>query len=478
MAACFALVPGMNPIKLLATFSVVLTCCALWGTAIGDEHSAEEVSRLELTLDDAIRLALRNNRSLLDARLSRTLDEFALDVAEDRYRPTASTGSSARAAKDGDPTANLSAEASLRVPTGGRFTLRWSKPLAGGGEDSDSYSLGFEQPLLRGFGGAVDTAPLRVAQLVEEINILSFRETIAGVVASAIRSWRALDRANRQLEIAMASLQRAEGQLEVNRALVKAGRIAERELLQSEAEIADRELALVETKFGLTSANLGLIDILDIDSATLIRPLETPAIPRSVPGVAEGIEMALRSRPDYSKALLDAEIAGIELVVAGNDRLWDLSLETNVSGARDGGRTDYAVGLRLMVPLWDRSPRQAWMQARAGVQRAERGLVELRQSIGIAVRQAVHDLDVGLRRIELARRALALARQKIEIERDKLRLGLSSSFQLSQYEDDLVRAQNAAVDALIGYENALTSLDLTLGTTLETWNIQVEQVGR
>ena len=475
MAACFVLIPGMNPIKLLATFSVVLTCCALWGTAIGDEHSAEEVSRLDLTLDDAIRLALRNNRSLLDARLSRTLDEFALDVAGDRYRPTASIDSSARAAKDGDPTASLSAGASLRVPTGGSFTLRWSKPLAGGGED---YSLGFEQPLLKGFGGAVDTAPLRVERLEEEINILSFRETIAGVVASAIQSWRALDQANRELEIATASLQRAEGQLEVNRALVKAGRIAERELLQSEAEIADRELALVETKFGLTSANLGLIGILDIDSATLIRPLETPATPRSVPGVAEGIEMALRSRPDYSKALLNAEIARIRLVVAGNNRLWDLSLDTNVSGAGNGGQTDYEVGLRLMVPLWDRSPRQAWMRARAEVQRAERGLVELRQSIGISVRQAVHDLDVGLRRIELARRALALAREKLEIERSKLRLGLSSSFQLSQYEDDLVRAQNAAVDALIRYENALTSLDLTLGTTLETWNIQVEQVGR
>ena len=72
----------------------------------------------------------------------------------------------------------------------------------------------------------------------------------------------------------------------------------------------------------------------------------------------------------------------------------------------------------------------------------------------------------------------ALAEEKLEIERSKLQQGLSSTFQLSRFEEDLVRAQNAEVDALIDHENALTTLDRTLGTTLETWDIGVEQVGR
>ena len=118
------------------------------------------------------------------------------------------------------------------------------------------------------------------------------------------------------------------------------------------------------------------------------------------------------------------------------------------------------------------------MNARAGVTQAERGLVELRQSTDIQVRQAVHNVEVGRRRIELAQQALALSEEKLEIERNKLQQGLSSIFQLSRFEDDLVQAQNAEVDALFDYENALTVLDRTLGTTLETWDIRVEQVGR
>ena len=430
---------------------------------------------MELTLDDAIRLALRNNRSLLDARLDRTLEEFALDVAGDRYRPTASITSSVDAARDRDTETNLSTTGNIRVPTGGEFTLGWRKPLAGGGGD---YSLGFSQPLLKGFGIDVDTAPLRTARIREKIDILHFRDAVAGVIDSTIRNWRNLIRSNRQLEIAEASLERARNQLKVNRALIEAGQMAEREVLQSEAEIANRELSLVEARNALIDANFKLIDTLDIDSASSIRPLETPRDRRAAPGVAEGIEVALSKAPDYLEALLDADIARIALKVAEDGRLWDLSLDTTASRDNSGGPTDYNAKLTLRVPLWDRSPRQTWMEARARVRKAERGLVERRQKIAIDVRQAVYNVEVGLRRIELARQALALTQQKLEIERSKLRQGLSSAFQLSQFEEDLVAAQNAEVDAVISYENALTSLDRTLGTTLETWDVRVERVGQ
>ena len=40
-----------------------------------------------------------------------------------------------------------------------------------------------------------------------------------------------------------------------------------------------------------------------------------------------------------------------------------------------------------------------------------------------------------------------------------------------------MRTQNAELDAIIDYENALVALDETLGTTLDNWNIRIEQVG-
>ena len=449
--------------------------------ALADEPAGAKPLYWYLTLDDAIRIALRNNRNLLDARLGRDLDEHSLALAEDRYRPTARLGASSRAARDDTPTTDLSAETSLRVPTGGRITLRWSKPVDGGPDASDTYTVGFSQPLLRG-RGAVDTAPLRRARLDEEGRVLAFRDTIVGVVDSTIRAWRGLTRAARELEIGEAALGRAQRQLEVNQALIRVGDMAPREILQSEADIANRELALVQARNGLTAANFALIDILDLESSVRVRPLEAEAeaVERAVPGVEEAIATALRNRLGYRRALLEAQAAKIGLEVAENERLWDLSFQVDATRRTGGGAepTDYGARLNLAIPLFDRGPRVSAIRARGDVLRAERALEEQRQQIGIAVRQAVQDVEVGRRRSELARRARELTEQKLEIERLKLREGLSSSFRLTRFEEDLVRAQNAEVDAQVGYENALTALDRTLGTTLERWNIRVEQVGR
>ena len=464
-------------IRLLLAMPMLLAPCL---STFGQATDSTGGEPLALSLDDAVRLALQNNRSLIDARLARTLQEFALDVAGDRYRPTATIGPATRVQKEQDWTADVSVDAGLRVPTGGQFSLRWSKPLAGQNDTSGTVTLGFSQPLLKGFGVSVDTAPLRLARLADEINVLAFREAIAGVVTSTIRAWRDLVRARRQLEIGESSLERARKQREINRTLIEAGQMAAREILQSEANVADRELALVQSRNRVTASNFGLIDILDIDGATEVRPLETPAARRPVLSLEEAIDVALRHAPAHARALLTQEIAAIDLEVAENEALWDLSLDAEASRGTGGGSeaTDYAAGVRLTIPLWDRAPELGLMAARAGVQRAERGLAEVRQAMDIAVRQAVGDVEVGLRRIELAREARALAEEKLEIERSKLQQGLSSTFQLSRFEEDLVRAQNAEVDALIDHENALTALDRTLGTTLETWNIEVERVGR
>ena len=471
---------ALPPRHLAGAVLLASLLAALAGSpAHGDEAARSRPAHLPLTLDDAIGLALRNNRRLLDARLERSVQEFALDVAHDRYRPTGSIGPSAKVGRDEDASADIATEAGLRTRAGGRVTLNWSKPLAGKEDTSGTISLGFSQPLLRGFGVAVDTAPLRTARLREEIGVLAFRDTITGVVGATIRAWRSLVRAERQLEIAEASLGRAREQLEVNLKLIQARQMAERERLQNEADIATRELAVLGARNEVATANFALIDILDLESGLEIRPIETPTVQRAVPGLEESIEAALRHSPAWATARLIRKIAAIELESAENNRHWDLGLETVASRPANGAsRIDYTVEVRLKVPLGDRSADLRFMRARAGVRRAERGLEELRQATGIAVRQAVRDVEMGLRRIDLARQSRELAKEKLEIERIKLQQGLSSTFQLSQFEEDLVRAQNAELDAAVSYENARTSLDETLGTTLETWAIRVEQVGR
>ncbi len=118
------------------------------------------------------------------------------------------------------------------------------------------------------------------------------------------------------------------------------------------------------------------------------------------------------------------------------------------------------------------------MQARTSLVKARNDLAEARQRIDIEVSDAVREVSLSARQAELARDARMLAEQKTDIEKEKLRLGLPSSFRLVASEEDLVAAQNRELDAAIAYLNALTSLDQTLGVTLDRWNIQIEAAGR
>ncbi|MET0114033.1 MAG: TolC family protein, partial [Limnospira maxima] len=67
-------------------------------------------------------------------------------------------------------------------------------------------------------------------------------------------------------------------------------------------------------------------------------------------------------------------------------------------------------------------------------------------------------------------------RQELNNEEEKIRLGVgnTSVVDLVRFQDDLVNAQNAELNAKIDYLNSLTELDRILGTTLERWDIIVE----
>ena len=61
--------------------------------------------------------------------------------------------------------------------------------------------------------------------------------------------------------------------------------------------------------------------------------------------------------------------------------------------------------------------------------------------------------------------------QQLQAELARLQAGRSSNFQVVSFQSQLQNAESAELGAVIGYVNALTTLDQVLGTTLDTWRI-------
>ena len=487
---------------------------------------------IDLALTDAIALAMRNNRRLVNGRLDRAVQRFALVVAEDKFKPDVNIGSFQRFETEEGGWARddygATVAATLRLPTGARLDL--VNAVAGGGFGAPGFdgalTLRFTQPWLKGGGIRVNTASVRIARATERIDALVFERAIGDVATAVVVAYRSLLQAEQRVGISARSLQRAQDLLATNRALIRAGRMAELEVVQAEADVAERELVLVGAENRLDRARLTLIDTLDVDTDAVLHPTETLNVDRarsagarrmaehcaSAPNgaAAEGrarntlpagdcqaapapmIALALENRPEYQQALLRVQNAEAELLLARNNRLWDLSTTVamdvganadsfGVAFDRPFGLVpddDLRVALRLDVPIGEVAAKQRHLNARASLARARTDLAELRQSIDIDVRNAVRDVDARLRQVALASRASELAARKLQAERQKLNLGLTTNFRMIRFEDDLVRAQNSELEATISYLNALASLDQTLGTTLQTWGLEVEGVER
>ncbi len=429
---------------------------------------------LQLTLAGAVQLALARNREFLDRREDRDVQRLSLEVAEDRWAPRFSLGPFVSRDRLGGSVGS-GAEISIRVPTGGELALRWEETLSDRFDDSRSWGLSFSQPLLKGAWPAIDSVPVRRARLEERIAIFALRQTAADLVVSTVAAYRTLIGAARQVEIAEAALRRARDQLGATRALIRAGRVARREAVRFEAAIANRELSLARARNGLDAANLALVGLLAFEETARVRPLDPLTMERREVAHAPSLEEVLRRREDFRQAELRVDIAGIEFAVARNGLLPDVLLGLEM-GRADAGRIDTTVRIGTAIPLNDPERELEWMRARTALRQAERGLAELRALIGIAVRQAVNDATVGLRLTELARAARELTESNLAIERRKFSEGLASSFAVAASEDELLRAEQAEVDAIVAYLEALTQLDRVSGRTLERWNVRLEAV--
>lgn len=167
---------------------------------------------------------------------------------------------------------------------------------------------------------------MRSARLSELTNRLALKAAVAQTVTQIITSYRDVLRAQEQLHIATEALSRSQQLLDVNRAMINAGRMAQFEIVQTEADYATQELGVQEAQNQLDAYRLELLQLLALDLESRIQAVETlDATPVQLSRV-QALDTALEQQPAYLGQLIANEQAGINLAVARNNQLWDVSL--------------------------------------------------------------------------------------------------------------------------------------------------------
>jgi outer membrane protein TolC len=451
----------------------------------------QEKSGMELKISDVVILVLANNRDIKNAYLERIAQRKDLAVAEDKFAPdfTPTLSFSLNQAGGGGLATgrlgmNIDAKVAVKIPTGGELSFGWagnaqtsnSNDLSVNSNDDSlrqNFELNFRQPLLRGAGIAVNKASINIARIDEKINILALQSTLSDTITKAILAYRELLQAQERLKIQQLALKNAQESLEITQILINAGRIAPVEIVQNQTDIANKQVDVLAAENDLEAKKLGLIQLLDIDKNTNIVASGIPTIQPINLDLEKLKKTALENQPEYLQAQLNLDKNKLDLMLAENERRWDLNLDAGVANATNDS-ADMKVGLSLTRKIGDLSIEQKFERSRVNLFKAQNSLEDSRETLEIQVTDRIRDINLSLSQLELARNATQLSERQLAIEQEKLKLGRSNNLDIINLQNALAQARNNELNATIAYLNALTNLDQILGTTLQTWQVTIK----
>ena len=170
--------------RLTCIFFTVLLIVDEAPAAFGGQHAVALPPSLDLTLAKSISLAIQNNRGLMNSRLDRALQKFALKVAEDEFRPKQPSSHQCGSTHRGS---GRRCRSHLRVDLT-RSDWRTVRRVMARHHRAHPVEDRFHAAVAAGGWVAVNTASLKTARLREEVNILALRAAVSSTVTRSSRS--------------------------------------------------------------------------------------------------------------------------------------------------------------------------------------------------------------------------------------------------------------------------------------------------
>ena len=99
---------------------------------------------------------------------------------------------------------------------------------------------------------------------------------------------------------------------------------------------------------------------------------------------------------------------------------------------------------------------------------------ELEREIIVEVREAARQLKTDLKRVAASRIAKKLAEEKLKAEEKKFQVGLSTSFNILEFQEDLTKEQSNEIKAIIDYNQSKIRFHQVMASTLKNHNLKLQ----
>ncbi len=497
------------------------------------EQAEKDGTALHLSLKDLTKLALQNN---LDIAISDTSEELFQQKVVQAYGPydpalnvtlgyqssrRPNTNLTNRSTQGNFNSTNLATwnfQFTQNIPTGGGIVGTYNSNRSDTNQQfalfspqyGTSLSLQFTQPLNRNRRIDQIRGTIRLANLDTKITDSQFKQMVSTTIAGIQGMYWDLVGAIRDFTIKRDSVKLAQISLQNNIKEVEIGVLANISITEARAEMANREVDMIASRYAIVVAENNLRAAIAPDRNAeiwqkVIVPDETPDFQDYPVVLDQAIATALQNRPELEQFGLQLEENDINLRLGKNQKKWQFDLvasigTTGVAGPQSvnpqtgqpqidpdliggigvanstlftGGFTNWFTGFNIQIPLRNRSLDAQLAELQIQRQQVEMNRTNTEQKITVQVRNAIEDLETNKQRVNTAQVAEQLSAEQLDGETKRFMAGMSQNYLVLQRQQDLATAKGVELQALIAYKKSIINLQQAMYTLLESNDFQI-----
>ena len=469
----------------------------------------------KLSVDEAVQMALEQNLDLQVQRVNPRIQDLNIVTARTAWTPNFTSGLSNGNSKT--PNYNIytasgstlstnqlqwSFGANQQLPWGGGYNVSWGSQRSKTNNAFDltnpalaaTVSATYTQPFLRNF--KIDSArqQLLISRKNREISDVQLRQTVLATIRNVKNAYWTLSYNVSSLEVQQQTLDLARESLKNSEARVRIGTMAPMDVIQSQAEVASREEAVIRAQAAVAQAE-------DQFRALIMDPqtpsfwamnfdlTDSPAFQAQAVDVEAAVRKALDARTDLVQQRKSLEENDLTLRYMHNQTLPDVNFQARYSMTAKGGKTfnydpngvllgttDVAYGsvmrsvlardlptwsfaVQVNYPIGNSSAEANLARARLQYGQAQTQLRSAELSVVTEVRNAARNVTTNQKRVESTRASRELQEKKLEAEQKKFAAGMSTTFFVLQAQRDLAQARNAELQAILDYTRSVVDFE-------------------
>lgn len=423
--------------------AAIVASAMVFSLAINVADAAEIVN---MTLDEAIQLALANNRTIKQSIADRERARWELSEAR----------------RNGNPKFSWSTQAQI---VGGPYYDSY--------EHKRSFGNNLELSMPIYDGGSLKEGRVAARYGLNAAD-LTLENTLQTVRYQATNYYYRILQAADQVAVSEEQVKTLQEHLRIVNAQFRAGTVAKADILTTEVRLANAQQSLITYRNNYDVAMATLCNYLLLPVDTVVHTPEQLTYNKYNLDLTNCTAYAMNNRPDAAAA--DYEVKQAE----SSKRAAKAALRPQVSAVATGSRTgDKPFGRNVHDNAWTAGISASWNifdggvteskvnEADADVIRAQEQAAATREGIQLDVRSAYLTLLSAEKNIATTKIAITSAEEDYRIAQVRYSAGVGTNLDVMDASDKLTQAKMNYYSALYEYNTSKASLDKAMGIPVE-----------